>query len=369
MIIYIDKSIAEHGKHAELTIEEETMFTELACAHRRGYCYLCGDVDSIDWLKQCLDIYRKGIYRKHAEMGTLLNAVQTLIVISYDEHPTLPTIIKDKARVISIEQAINFRLNEQCVLLGEFLYDCDFYKLVAARYMHAKRDTMKGISLSLRDVSGGGVTSNKVLEKSVSEEYHLTLCLADSDTKHGVTERYPNDPAKGDTANNLLNSKDALHAMGLGNLFEMYCLTVHEVENLIPISVLDNIANKEVIEMRPGVAYLKKLQEANQEEAILFYDFKNGNNIESLRKASEKDSRKKPSKVYWEKIANQIGDESAPCLNKYVLSRAIRYMSELEPSGQKKVVNIQVDTYLEPIWEAIGLKMFSWGCAQRPSPA
>ena len=370
MIIYIDKSIAKHGN---LTDSEEVMFTELACAHRRGDCYLCGAQDSIDRLKNELRIFQKGIGTRYAEIPALINAVETLIVISYDDEPTLPQIISEKqnrpgaVRIISVNEAINYRLNNQCILLGESLLDCDFYRLLATRYMYLNRKTIRGVWPALVDEIGGGDSMSKSLEKCVRNNHNLVFCLTDSDIKYDRSRKFGAAPSIGNTARYLDTSKEDLDSEGLGNLFELYRLEVHEVENLIPFAVLEAVANSKTKEMLPGIAYLRKLKAANLTHAILFYDFKKGNNIDALRQACKNpESKKKPRLAYWEEIAQQIGDESAPCLGEYVLSTSLEHMKK---SGYIYLDASELDEHLVDIWNTIGKKVFSWGCANKPNAA
>ena len=367
MLIYIDKSIAEHGN---LTDAEELMFTELACAHRRGHCYLCGAPDSIDRLKKEIGTYQKGIGNRYAEMAALINAVETIIVISYETNPNLPKIISDKqrengVRIVPVYQAAKYRLNNQCILLGESLYDCNFYRLLAKRFMYLNRKSIRGVRISLSDEIGGGDSINQSLEKCIRNNYNITFCLIDSDKKYDRSAQYGAEPARGKTAQNLERSSAKLINEGLGNLFDLYCLEVHEVENLIPFPVLDAVANSTIKEMLPGIAYLKKLKAANLTDAILFYDFKKGNNIDKLRQeCQDPNSKKKPELAYWEEIAQQIGDESAPSLSEQVLSKSIDYMKE---SGYIYSDADELDDHLVGYWNAIGKKVFSWGCASKPN--
>lgn len=368
MIIYIDKTIAEHE---EFTDDEELMFTDLACAHRHGDCYLCGAPDSIDRLKRDFTIFRKGIDTHYAEMGTLINAVETLIVISYDKSPVLPQIISDKksksgesVRIFSVEQAIKYRINKPCILLGESLYDCDFYRLVMRWYMHSIRKSIRGVCPNLIDEPGSGDSTNRSLEKCVRINHNLTICLTDSDKKYDRSQKFGAEPSKGNTARYLIRSKASMIDEGLGDLFELYCLDVHEAENLIPFCVLDDLAMNVVKEATPGIVYLRKLQGANLKDAILFYDLKKGNNIEQLREESKTKSKKKPELAYWEEIAQQIGDESAPCVNENILSKAIQRMKQ---PGYLEADEFEIDDHLLTIWNDIGRKVFSWGCANIPN--
>ena len=284
----------------------------------------------------------------------------------------MPQIIIEKQRkgelqirTISVNQAVSYRLNKQCILLGESLYDCNFYRLLANRFMYYNRKTIRGVRPSLSDEIGGGDSINQALEKCIRNNHNLTFCLIDSDKRYDRSTKYGAEPAKGKTARNLERSSVELIDEGLGNLFDLYCLEVHEVENLIPLCVLDAVANSTIREMLPGIAYLRKLKAANLTDAILFYDFKKGNNIEKLRQeCQDPNSKKKPELAYWEEIAQQISDESAPSLSEQVLSKSIEYMKE---SGYIYSDTDELDDHLAGYWDKIGKKVFSWGCASKPS--
>lgn len=360
MIIYIDKSVGDHGRKEGLSEDEKLLFTELVIGHQRGNCLLCGDLTSIEWLMRSLggvqgSLYRK-VHSKHAETRAILDSVETLLVISFDEQPNIPAFIKDKARLFTVPQAINYHLNEKSILLGENLNDCKFYELLAERYLYSYPKKIKGTSLSFHHEPGGGVLTNTVFEKCVEVDKRLTLCLVDSDIKHGPTAKYPNEPSRGDTVHRLIDSETALRKRVNAQIFELYCLPVHEVENLIPISVLNDIANSTVRDMIPGVSYLEKLFNAGLDQAILFYDFKNGGNKVKTDQ----------SITYWIEIAEMINDDSFPYLSSKVLEKAITHLSTMLPSGNKRVVSVSIENYLTPLWREIGLKVFSWGCANRP---
>lgn len=360
MIIYIDKSIKVHGHHRTLSDAEKDMFVELACAHRRGDCYLCGDIDSIGWLMRSVGNSYRGIQKRFAETRSLIEKAETVIVISYDATPNLPKVFFEhsiKARVVTVQQAIHFRLNAQCILLGENLNDCIFYKLLAERYLYSELKGSKGISISFQQIPGGGDTTSIVLDNCVASDNRLTLCVVDSDIKYGKTDIFPQEPAKGGTVDKLNTVKYHLEKSTAKQLFDLLCLDVHEVENLIPLSILREIAETTVKDMLPGVEYLEGLLKNGYESAILCYDFKNGS--EKLKSAA--------ALTYWFQIAESMQDYSMPALCSKILVKAIDALSTPLPSKEKKVVTIALDSYLESRWYTIGKTVFSWGCANRPS--
>lgn len=377
MIIYIDNSIAERGT---LTDSEQWMFTELACAHVRGYCYLCGDTKSIDFLKAKVPSYQRVSFAKYAELGTLFKAVETLVIISCDGASNLPDTLKAKkahdessVRIFSLEEAVGYRLNEQCILLGESTNDCKFYQLVGQRYMHCIKDSIRGIDISLKNENGGGDSTHNQLDRCVKEEHHLTFCLTDSDKKHGTSKQYVNEPGIGKTAGLLKEAEKILNDDGLGSLFELYCLDVHEAENLIPLSLLEELHITDANGKDRGITYLRLLQSKRTAlgdkypEVLLCYDIKNGIKIQDLRqKSAHPQFKKKPLLAYWEEIIAIVEDDSLPGVANDALILALERMAQKDPSGNERVLEIALDSHLVDYWNTIGKKVFSWGFANKP---
>lgn len=141
-------------------------------------------------------------------------------------------------------------------------------------------------------------------------------------------------------------------------LFAFYCLNVHEAENLIPLDVLDILAETLVKDMYPGLNYLKKMISSGNGDSILYYDFKEG----IIFKGND------PFDCYWKEISNSVGDGNMPKLCNKTLDKAIEFLQS--KNGDKDNVDvIKIDDYLISLWNDIGKKVFSWGCAAEPTRA
>ena len=357
MIIYIDKSIGIYWEHSGFNESENLFFSELAIAHQKGACFLCGDLSSIETMIKAFEGFEKSIFNqirnKHSEMKSIIEKVESLIVLSCDSNPNVPVFIEGKYRLINLNETANYNFDNQCTLIGENLNDCKFYKLLAERYLHSQG--LKGIKLSLHNELGGGNTIDTVFKKCVEEDRNLTLCIVDSDMKHDRTKKYPNHPKFGDTAIRLIKCHDKLKKSYNSCSFEIFCLDVHEIENLIPIEILKIIAESKYPAIEDGVQYLEKLFNAGLYNAILCYDFKNGG-----AKITEG-----PSKTFWDEIGEKVSDSSFPALNDKLLMATLDIFDD--PSmPQYKITTFSIEKYLENLWNDIGLKVFSWGCANRP---
>lgn len=351
MMIYIDKTIGEHFLNTGFNDDELLLFSDLASSHKKGDCVLTGDLETIETLMEVLGGFNGSIYRKirnhHTEIRTLAEKIELVLVLSYNEIPVVPNFIIEKAIVIKIPDAINYRLSEQCTLLAENLNDCKFYRLLAEKYMCTQN--IKGAQISFRYEPGGGNTINKVFEKCVTQDKNLILCIVDSDIRYWKTKNYPQEPAKGDTAKLLIRTYDNIAKSLSPVLYELYCLPVHEVENLIPLSVLEIVCNKSYPCMNEGIKFLQKLINCDCGQAVLFYDFKFGK--EKFLDA--------PCLEYWNEISAEISDDSFPKLGEKILEKTIVVL-------QDECLSLTLDTYLVQIWLTIGRKVFSWGCANKP---
>lgn len=355
MVIYIDKTVESHGKQYGLTDSERIFFSELASAHQYGKCFLCGDLDSIEWLMSNLEGVHRSIYLKirnnHPQIISVFDVVDTVLLLSYDSTPSIPDRIKSKVYALEIKNAMIANLSMCCSLVAENLEDCTFYKLIAQRYAYDAK--VKGIDISFHYELGGGDTINTVFRKCIVEDKVPTLCLVDGDRKYGPTKKFPEVPAKGETAKKLDSINKQLSKQYEGFPFDLYCLPVHEAENLIPLAILESIAKTSVPDMAKGILLLRKLLSAGLSEAVLYYDFKNGGKRIKTEQAF----------TYWFEIAEKIDNIDFPPLCSKVLEKAIMV---LQGDSKNSIVDVSIDSYLLPIWKHIGLIVFSWGCAAKP---
>lgn len=355
MIIYIDRTIAVHGNNMGLNEKERVLFAELAISHQRGNCLLCGDIESIEWLINSIEGISKSIYsnirNRFPQLKSIVEMVETVLVLSYEKEPVIPDFISGKDRTIYLKDAVEYKLGQQCSLVAENLSDCFFYRLMGKRYIHDCG--AKGVSMSFRDEHGGGNTIDTVFEKCVQIDKVLTLCVVDSDLKYGSTEKYPQAPTIGATAEKLVTKHNSLKESEPYDTYELYCLPIHEIENLIPTSAIEEIVRTGVSGVNAGLKYLKKLQNLELHDAILYYDFKNGCS----------NMRDDAAKTYWKSISKIVNDDTMPALHNKILKKALDVIGN-EPNFSAE--KVQLDAYLVPLWKEIGLKVFTWGCANQP---
>ena len=378
MLFYIDHSIYRVLHTRSVSNNEAVFFSNLANMYSRGECYLCGNVDSLDILSNKLGTPANSIYGvargRYAENGTVMRTVRVMIILIYEEafeRDALPKIIRNSENVIfvPIPLAISWSLEKRCCIVAENLDDCAFYEAITA-YYYSTHD-LHGLRVSLHHENGGGNTTGKILEKCVTQDKTLTLCIVDSDKKWGSSLQYPNPPARGDTCRLVEKTSAELKKRNDIPPHHAYLLEVHEIENLIPRQIMRRIESEKLAEMKAGLDVLDALVANNRTDAILCYDYKNG--LPYMKSA--------PQRAYWKEVLTTLGkteNDMPPCtkeeyiqqdgakqsfppiLKHDLLHKAIDCLKDMD------LLQLCLDDYLQDAWEQIGSLLFSWGCAIIP---
>lgn len=358
MLIYIDKTVGEHISESALSADEVAFFTTLALKNREGQHIIRGDSGSLTALSKYerLGEAAGAIYslseQKRLDTISLVNAVQRLIALTYGKCVDAPNYISAKAIPLHINDAMQYRLSDPCCLVVENLDDCAFFSCIGARYRMDNR--IRGITFSFQNDTGGGDTTHKTLKERVQKDKRLTLCIADSDIKYAPTPDYPDQPLAGETAKKLCLVEQELRKDPHCVPFCLYCLPLHEIENLIPLASLERIKST-VPTIEEGLKVLHALNNGKQGQAILYYDFKK--NFSKLKDPA--------AKAYWESVFDALDNASKtpgqykyPALCEKILQHAI---TDLQDSNI--LASTELDDYLAPLWNELGAEIFTWGCS------
>lgn len=144
-----------------------------------------------------------------------------------------------------------------CILVGENLADAALYASVTKACMTFKGKSRLTVSFSLR--AGNGSQTRPTLEHEASQG--PVFCVVDSDQKVAGG-------SMGATAKDALAAVSALKANEAA-VVEVYCLDVHEVENMIPILLLEDFWSQPAYSNPTSLMGLKDLKKMSWEEARL----------------------------------------------------------------------------------------------------
>ena len=356
MLIYIDNTIGEYLQQGNLNEKQQLFFSSLALSYHQGKCILFGQIGSIKALIKQFGKPINGIFQtilsKYSEIGSLATWIEYVYVITYDDekgkHSALPSVIKEKSRVLTVNAAAQIDWNNGSCFVGENVSDCLFYELIGKHY--SRNHKIRNVSLFFHKENGGGGDTSAVLKKCVKLDSFPTLCITDGDMKFGPTKEF-GEPPKGSTFIACNKVKKRLIKEGFESRFCYLHISAHEAENLVPISLLKVLnCSKE------GIDILDELVKIDDGKPLLFYDFKSG---ESLNLNT-------PHGKYWDSVfrqTNMHNDDNCYCkvVGEHFLEGVIEHIK------QNGLVCVSLDSYLVDVWDRLGMIIFSWGCASFPS--
>ena len=346
-------------------------FSDIASACRKGKCYLCGDINSLKFLSKKLEQPAKNIYNalinRYAESKSIMELVNKVFVLTMNidlSHNQLPNVLKqeNKTQILLIENVMKWNISEPCCLIAENLEDCDFYTLIA------QIQNSQGININFHKENGGGSTTSEVLCKCVTQDKIPTLCIIDSDKTYGSGKSFS--PSKGVTLKKVMDTGKNIRLNECNN--PPYCifpLEVHEVENLIPLCILEELKTQYPA-MTDGLNILLKLKNIQNGTPILYYDMKKG-----FSYIKEENKR-----IYWEEILINLGGtksdmppttekkapESKPFFPPLICNAGLLKQTNNLLRNNKLPKNFQIDKYLIPHWKNIKDIILTWGCVSIP---
>lgn len=308
------------------------------------------------------------LFNKSSECRLYFESVNKYINIveSIDDEENRVEKMNDKEECkITLRELNKNCMTDLTVLILENQEDYELYELIAKYYVNSKNINA---SFNFDPKPGGGSTIVKVLEnvvevnKNFDSNKKLCLCIVDSDIKYytGVCGETRKQVEKF-----IKNRKQ--------DFWKVKLLDVHEIENLLPISWLEEYNKKNNLKREDTINFLNYiiLQDINKDfKAIYFFDIKEGlkkdkficsnseNNrdfikFEEYRKFWNeylKGFRKELSTVEGENIINGLGKNILLKVTEYFKTQ--RFSMELDKRNN----------YLNEKWSSIGIDIFSWGC-------
>ena len=265
--------------------------------------------------------------------------------------------------LLNISEVSEKDFTDYSIMLAENEDDIAFYQYVGQYYV--RQNEIGNIRIHFEGQNGGGSTTANVLERIASEKKRMCLCITDSDRKYG-------NGMPGETMGRIIEVTKRIQS----EFYEVILLEVHEIENLIPISVLEKIVCQYRLD-RQGIEFIKYLVEndSTRTSPVFYYDFKKGILKDDfiLKQNASKDEIKKFNKkelhrVYWKKYVEgfrgEIREESeqnlVPGIWEKVLKYTLQYFQE-NVTGDRQI-SFEPEEHLRDIWNEIGQKIYCWGC-------
>lgn len=268
MLLYLDESL----KNLKDENEIKKLFFNLARHYRDNNHLIYGDTNLLRNIRNKhfnneIDTFIDFIIDKERHLLPVIDSL--LIQINICDKQTVKKNINNKKeyRYFDYNYFLRPDMYNKSELVCENLTDCNFY-LNATNYFLRKKYNQK-LNFNIRKILGGGSTTNKVV-KDVINEKHFCLCIVESDLK------YPDD-TQGKTADNVDNIPDSV-------MLKKLILKINEMENLVPLSLLNNISGSKC-EQKGILNFLCKLHDEekckDKEKHCLYIDLKKGFKLDS----------------------------------------------------------------------------------------
>lgn len=367
MLYYIDKSCAEL---LDLGDADAIEFLEQLILHRKKCKNLViaersvlHDLSKSEKLSQVVRNYCRILKNRSSEFRMILSESRRYykVVSAYEGDK----IVENNGQIIihlSMKEGNQTDFTDRCVLLAESTDDIEFYKLIGSYYL--KTCCVNHMSISFEEMIGGGDTISRMLECILDENQRQCLCIIDSDKK------YPG----ADCGNTLQKAADIIKRKGTEHA-ELCPLYVHEIENLIPVGMLDEICIN-MPDTKTGIAFLKFLldKDSSENSPVFYFDYKKGIPKDKfiLKDNPDKDYQKKfrrseNYRSYWKQYIEAYGkkleasssDPVIPGVCEKILKYAIQY---LKKDIQTKIEVGAKKNYIQNLWIALGAVIVTWGC-------
>lgn len=265
--------------------------------------------------------------------------------------------------LLDIRKAANKDFTSYTLMLAENEEDIEFYKLIGIYFL--KKNKLANLNINFENRHGGGGTMSNILDRIVNEKSKMCLCIVDSDRKY-----------KDDTPGETMQRVKKVEERYPREYYDVILLEIHEIENMIPISVLEKVI-KNMKLPEEGLSFAKYLLQYDNtlSTPYFYFDLKMGIHRnafilkENANQEIEKKFRKKELyRRYWKLYIEDYGiviDENAnefliDGICQRILRYSLKYMQEM--NKEDKLASIQVCDPIETVWNQIGEQVYCWGC-------
>lgn len=267
--------------------------------------------------------------------------------------------------ILPIEKIAMKELTGKTLIVTENIEDIGLYKIIGQYYIRRKR--LGNVRIDFEERNGGGSTIATVVKEIISESMRMFICILDSDKK------YADQQSPGDTMKKVIETVE--DKMTNYN-YDILPLEIHEVENLIPISVLEMVVTKKCLN-EEALKFMKRLikNDSSSCSPVFFFDLKKGIPANKIVKDKNADAQEKKRfaknqlyRIYWEKYICEYGIlidqcECSGAIIPGVCDNILKYSIEYcRDYLMQTFEETQIDLYMEKIWMEIGERIYCWGC-------
>lgn len=265
MYFYLDSSLTQYNNNNEFAILKNAI-RNLVLGYSAGNHLLGGDNDVLSYYKNVFADIDDYTYDVLSELWNKSYEGIPEGISFYIEVVRSVTVLFRVKNGVQIKQMRYDYFNDsnkiqKTKLIVEDLNDAFIYKYIC-------ECTLKYKEFEFEKINGGGKNIDKSIKLYVEEEKDIAITIRDSD-KRFLEEEDSKSLIEFENNNNaFMHRTDTIYAYKI--------LAVHEIENLIPIEIIDKLPykNKNRQNQKSNFDKISKSNSAN--ELLQFFDFKHG---------------------------------------------------------------------------------------------
>jgi len=271
MLIRIHSSVVDNEDYNVWSQETIQALEILAIARREGKHSVIAERETLEKISECSrlsenirSVYKQLFLRSAELRGYLSHVTKYIEVVNPCLEPNLDEITHRDKKIIKVPPCFfnDSALIQKAILMCENIEDAAFYEKIARIYLLWKKINIK---IECEHMGGGGSTITEQFI-NIQNLKKLCLCIVDSD-------RITFNGKLGNTANRIKSEHNENCI-----ITELLILDLHEIENLIPNSILSNLCLGNV-NRQEALVIIEDIETSSIKDLRGFLDIKNGTSM------------------------------------------------------------------------------------------
>ncbi|MBE9469238.1 MAG: hypothetical protein IMY72_13080 [Bacteroidetes bacterium] len=363
MLFFLDKHfVVEVQRNNAAAISAVNL---ISLGRKHGKHMLLADRESLKQIRDCLNVNNDTkrvftyLYENYPTFAYIKDILSFYVkIVTGSKHMLLSQSGNVNVFELSFDYIQEINIVTETIVIGENQMDIIFYNFLSNYYK--SKHHLNSVPSCYSPRMGGGSTTHIVYSSIQELEQNFCLCFVDSDKKYPTAN-------VGDTLKAVQRIDDSSRLLA-----HLHALDSREIENIIPLSILEKVCEEDV-NYKSGFDTLKKIVKNENKKDILYLDFKNGLSLKNYRKIKDENLKifldnllinsDLFSRVTLDGIYNQENEIETETemlfqgLGSNVLDRTIKYL------GENELIEPQFD-FAEQIieWTIIGEKFANWTC-------
>ena len=330
-----------------------TMLNSIALSRRKGINLIVAEREVLNELSKS-ELLEKNtrhvfsvLFRRSAEMRALKKKVSRYYTIISDEG-----IECSNQYTITIGELLNTEFINKSKFIVENLDDFYFYRNLGQYYSWKNRINCE---ISLDKSPGGGHPCAELFDDLINENNNLLFGIFDGDQK------YPSDN-KGETIK-AIESKVGNKSKRFFDFISLADFDAHEVENLIPIFIIEKIYDSRETYSQNTIKFLKEFLLLKHPQLYFYFDMKKGIYNPKKHYTEQYD-------MCWKTILEEFCKTYSLDM-KYIhgvtlsgtdLLKGVKEYLENHETRDDIFKLVSESQNFDSKWTDIGKEIFTWGC-------